>query len=60
MADLGQAATEERADWLADILASLVANGVRLDEIDVVEEIENRTVVLVRGVPSYVWAVRFE
>lgn len=47
---------DERANWLEDVLAGLLSNGVRMDEIEVCEfQGELRTQVRVRGVPKYEW-----
>lgn len=57
--DVYAAATRARMDWLEDVLAGLLSNGVRIDEIDVQEHPGNRTVVVVRGTPRYEWSVSF-
>lgn len=58
--DVYAAATRARMDWLEDVVAGLLANGVRIDEIDVQEHPGNRTVVIVRGTPRYEWSVKFD
>jgi hypothetical protein len=51
-----RAAQKSRADWLEDVLAGLLINGVAMTEIKLEEHPhENRTVVVVRGVPMYEW-----
>lgn len=47
-----------KANELEDILAGLMINGVRRDEIEIHEH-QDRTVVLVRGSPRYELKVRF-
>lgn len=44
-----------RAAWLEDVLAGLLANGVRKDEIEIQERAGNHTVVCVRGEAKYEW-----
>lgn len=58
--DVYAAATRARMDWLEDVLAGLLANGVRIDEVEVQEHPGNRTVVAVRGTPRYEWSVKFD
>ena len=58
--DVYAAATRARMDWLEDVLAGLLANGVRIDDVEVQEHPGNRTVVVVRGTPRYEWSVRFD
>jgi hypothetical protein len=41
-------------NWLEDVMAGLLTNGVRIDEIKV-QHYPGRTVVTVRGVPKYEW-----
>lgn len=55
-----QAAIAARASWLEDVLAGLLINGVKKDEIEVQEHRGNRTVVLVRGEPKYEWTLRID
>lgn len=55
---LASRAFKARAEWLEDVLAGLMACGVRQDEIDVQEfPDELKTRVAVRGVVKYEWAV---
>ena len=41
-------------NWLEDVLAGLLTNGVRLGEFKI-KHYPDRTVVTVRGVPRYEW-----
>jgi hypothetical protein len=45
-------ALEEQSDWLEDVLAGLLSNGVRHNEIRI-HRYPSRTVVTVRGVAKY-------
>jgi hypothetical protein len=45
-------AREEQSDWLEDILAGLLSNGLRHNEIQIHRH-RDRTVVTVRGVAKY-------
>jgi hypothetical protein len=47
-----QRVREEQSDWLEDVLAGLLSNGVRHNEIRI-HRYPNRTVVTVRGVAKY-------
>jgi hypothetical protein len=49
------AVTSARANWLEDVLAGLLINGVEKSEIEIQERPENRTVVAVRGMLKYEW-----
>lgn len=46
-------------NWLEDILAGLLINGVSMREV-VICEYDRRTIVEVRGVPRYEFIVTFE
>jgi len=47
-----QRVREEQSDWLEDVLAGLLSNGVRHNEIRI-QRYTNRTIVTVRGVAKY-------
>jgi len=47
-----QRVREEQSDWLEDVLAGLLSNGVRHNEIRI-HRYPNRTIVTVRGVAKY-------
>ena len=57
--DYVASAIRSRADWLEDVLAGLLSNGVMRDEIEVQEYPDHRTVVVVRGVAKYEWQLKF-
>lgn len=46
-----------RADWLEDVLAGLLSNGVDVNEIHVGVHPFSRTVISVRGTPRYEWTI---
>lgn len=50
-------AIKSRADWLEDVLAGLLINGVRREDIEIQEHPDCRTVVAVRGEPKYEWRI---
>lgn len=48
-------AIRNRADWLEDVIAGLMAAGVKQNEIEINDYPNGRTIVTVRGEPKYQW-----
>jgi len=60
MDELAEMASEmgrDRAAFLEDALAGLLAAGVKKDEIELQEWPGVRTVIVVRGTPRYLWTM---
>ena len=55
-----QRTAEEKLEWLEDIIAGLMAAGVREDEIQIQEHPDLRTVVCVRGEPKYQFRINLK
>lgn len=59
--EITTSAIAARSEWLEDVIAGLIINGVREDEITVADHnglapsFTQRTVVSVRGEPKYEW-----
>lgn len=56
--EIAREVTKRRAEWLEDVLAGLLSNGVAKDEI-AVEEHPDKCVVRVRGEARYERRLRF-
>lgn len=60
MRDLAKKLNEDYANWLDDIVAGLLINGVLPHEIEVVEyRAAGKTCIRVRGVERYEWKAVF-
>lgn len=58
--DLIYKAILSRAEFLEDILAGLISNGVAMDEIQIVQYRGSiKTYVIVRGVVRYTWDLTY-
>lgn len=55
MKEVIENAIRDRAEWLEDVLAGMLAAGCDQSEIEVQEHPGSRTIVCVRGEPKYEW-----
>ena len=53
-------AIRARNDWLEDVLAGLLINGVKVEEISVRDTFGPKTEVWVRGKCKYKWTLKLE
>lgn len=51
---------EAQANWLEDVLAGLLINGVSVNDVDVQYHPDNRIVVAVDGVPKYTCSIMLQ
>jgi hypothetical protein len=57
-ADLVSKLNADRNEWLDDVIAGLLINGVPSTDICIEHHLMSRIVVTVRGVPKYEWRIR--